>query len=74
VKEEDRLSYVISEIELDARIVPRGAFLRTPNGEVHVNREFEGRNVFLCCKPFVLRFIILLCISNILDFNQHCRQ
>lgn len=45
VKEEDRLSYVISEIELDARIVPRGAFLRTPNSEVHVNREFEGLSI-----------------------------
>lgn len=45
VKEEDRLAYVISEIELEARIVPRGAFIRTPNGEVHPNREFEGLSI-----------------------------
>jgi len=45
VKEEDRLSFVISEIEYDARVVPRGAFFRTPDGEVHSNRDFEGLSI-----------------------------
>jgi radial spoke head protein 9 len=42
IKEEDRLSSVIAEIDEDARIVPRGAFVRTPTGQVINNRSFEG--------------------------------
>ena len=42
VKEEDRLAAVISEIDQNVRIVPRGAFVMTPTGEVYPNRSFEG--------------------------------
>lgn len=42
IKEEDRLSAVISEIEQDSKIVPRGAFVRTPTSQVLQNRSFEG--------------------------------
>ncbi|XP_077972759.1 radial spoke head protein 9 homolog [Styela clava] len=45
LKEEDRLAAVISSIDEDAAIVPRGAFVRTPLGEVHTNRSFEGLSV-----------------------------
>jgi len=45
VKEEDRLACVIESICRDAMIVPRGAFLRMPTGEVVQNRTFEGLSV-----------------------------
>ncbi|XP_069118503.1 radial spoke head protein 9 homolog [Argopecten irradians] len=42
IKEEDRLSSVIADIDEDVKIVPRGAFVQTPTGEVISNRSFEG--------------------------------
>jgi len=42
IKEEDRLSSVIADIDDDVRTVPRGAFIKTPTGEVVDNRSFEG--------------------------------
>jgi len=42
IKEEDRLSAVISRIDDDVRIVPRGAFTKTPTASVYENRSFEG--------------------------------
>eukprot|EP00111_Clytia_hemisphaerica_P016181 TCONS_00047892-protein len=42
VKEEDRLAIVVENICRDVAIVPRGAFLRTPLGEVIKNKAFEG--------------------------------
>lgn len=41
-KEEDRLAAVITNIESDALIVPRGAFVLQPTGEVVKNRLFDG--------------------------------
>lgn len=45
IKEEDRLSSVIAEIDEDVRIVPRAAFIKTPTGQVTPNRSFEGLTV-----------------------------
>jgi len=42
LKEEDRLAAVISIIDEEARIVPRGAYIMTPVEQVHTNRSFEG--------------------------------
>lgn len=42
IKEEDRLATVISTISHDVSVVPRGALIRTPTGEVRHNRMFEG--------------------------------
>lgn len=42
LKEEDRLSAVISQIEEEALIVPRGAYVLQPTGEVTKNRLFDG--------------------------------
>ncbi|CAG5135006.1 unnamed protein product [Candidula unifasciata] len=42
IKEEDRLTAVIAEIDNDVRIVPRGAFVQVPTAEVVKNRSFEG--------------------------------
>lgn len=43
IKEEDRLASVVSDIDHDVRIVPRGAFVKTPTGQIFGNRSFEGR-------------------------------
>ncbi|PWA27889.1 hypothetical protein CCH79_00000071 [Gambusia affinis] len=40
--EENRLAVTIQQIDEDVSVVPRGAFIRTPLGPVHVNRSFEG--------------------------------
>lgn len=45
IKEEDRLSSVIAEIDEDVCMVPRGAFIKTPTGIVKPNRSFEGLTV-----------------------------
>ena len=42
IKEEDRLAAVIAEIETDARIVPRGSYVKSPTGQTYENRSFEG--------------------------------
>ncbi|XP_069743902.1 radial spoke head protein 9 homolog isoform X8 [Narcine bancroftii] len=41
VKEEERLTATIELINREAAIIPRGAFIMTPRGEVHKNRSFE---------------------------------
>nr|CAB3265811.1 RSP9 uncharacterized protein LOC100179789 [Phallusia mammillata] len=45
IKEEDRVAAIVSTINEEASIVPRGAFIKTPLGEVHTNRSFEGLTV-----------------------------
>uniref|UniRef100_A0A1I8GUU3 Radial spoke head protein 9 homolog n=2 Tax=Macrostomum lignano TaxID=282301 RepID=A0A1I8GUU3_9PLAT len=50
IKEEERLAAVVAEIDSDVAIVPRGAFVRTPNGQVVENRSFEGLSVADSCK------------------------
>ena len=45
IKEEDRLAAVISDIDHDVRIVPRGAYIKSPTSQVYDNRSFEGG----CC-------------------------
>jgi len=45
IKEEDRLTSVIAEIDDDVMIVPRSSFQKTPTGEVVCNRSFEGLTV-----------------------------
>lgn len=42
LKEEDRLVAVIAQVEEEALIVPRGAFVLQPTGEIVKNRLFEG--------------------------------
>jgi len=44
VKEEDRLATIIAEIDQEAMIVPRGAYLRSPAGIVTRNISFSGLN------------------------------
>ncbi|XP_076442656.1 radial spoke head protein 9 homolog [Babylonia areolata] len=50
VKEEIRLTSIISEIDQDVWIVPRGAFVRTATGEVCSNRNFEGLHILEASK------------------------
>ncbi|XP_009698622.1 PREDICTED: radial spoke head protein 9 homolog, partial [Cariama cristata] len=42
IKEEARLVATIEQIDRAVGIVPRGAFVKTPLGSVHENRNFEG--------------------------------
>jgi hypothetical protein len=42
LKEEDRLAAAVQKIEQEAFIVPRGAFILQPTGEIVKNRLFEG--------------------------------
>ena len=43
IKEEDRVASVISAIDQEIAVIPRGALVRTPTGIVKRNRMFEGR-------------------------------
>jgi len=42
LKEEDRLAAVIADIDHDIKIVPRGAYVQSPNGKIYENRSFGG--------------------------------
>lgn len=42
VSEERRLAATVHQIDEDASVVPRGAFVKSPRGLVHVNRSFAG--------------------------------
>ncbi|XP_019404143.1 PREDICTED: radial spoke head protein 9 homolog [Crocodylus porosus] len=42
IKEETRLVATIEQIDRAVGIIPRGAFVKTPLGPVHENRNFEG--------------------------------
>jgi len=44
VKEENRLAAVVAEIDREVMLVPRGAYIRAPTGDVYPNRHFEGLN------------------------------
>ncbi|KAM7541473.1 hypothetical protein Aperf_G00000046771 [Anoplocephala perfoliata] len=45
MKEEDRLAAVISRIDNDVRIIPRGSFHRLTSGQVIRNKNYEGLTV-----------------------------
>ncbi|KAM4528933.1 radial spoke head protein 9 homolog [Fundulus diaphanus] len=42
VSEEKRLAVTVHHIDEDVSVVPRGAFIRSPLGLVHINRSFDG--------------------------------
>uniref|UniRef100_UPI00398E7860 radial spoke head protein 9 homolog n=1 Tax=Pristiophorus japonicus TaxID=55135 RepID=UPI00398E7860 len=45
IKEEERLTATVEQINREAAVVPRRAFVKTPYEEVHKNRSFEGLSV-----------------------------
>ncbi|KAM4041694.1 radial spoke head protein 9 homolog [Anomaloglossus baeobatrachus] len=45
IKEETRLIGTIALIDREAAVAPRGAFTKTPLGQVHVNHSFRGLTV-----------------------------
>ena len=47
MKEEDRLAAVVACIDEEVGVVPRGAYMKTPLGEVVLNKSFQGRSFFL---------------------------
>uniref|UniRef100_A0A8C4QT30 Radial spoke head protein 9 homolog n=1 Tax=Eptatretus burgeri TaxID=7764 RepID=A0A8C4QT30_EPTBU len=42
IKEEIRLAVVVAIIDEEVAVAPRGAFIKTPTGQVIKNRSFEG--------------------------------
>ena len=42
MKEEDRLAAVVARIDEEVAIVPKGAYMKTPLGEVVLNMSFQG--------------------------------
>ena len=54
MKEEDRLAAVVSRIDEEVSVVPKGAFVRTPLGEVVVNKSFQGK-IKHCCTVMCLK-------------------
>ncbi|XP_067875712.1 radial spoke head protein 9 homolog [Heterodontus francisci] len=74
VKEEERLTATIEQINREAAIIPRGAFIKTPHEQIHKNRSFEGLSVTEAGKlrfylhfttPFVLKKKSLLMQANV---------
>ncbi len=59
LREEERLAATLWKIEQDALIIPRGAYVLQPTGNVERNRTFEGKNIkntflFVCLYvPFI---------------------
>ncbi|XP_071995888.1 radial spoke head protein 9 homolog [Engystomops pustulosus] len=45
IKEESRLIATIALIDREAAVAPRGAFIRSPLGQVHINPSFRGLTV-----------------------------
>ncbi|TPP66313.1 Radial spoke head protein 9 [Fasciola gigantica] len=45
MKEEDRLAAIVERIDDEVMIVPRGAYMRLPSGQVVRNKSFEGLTV-----------------------------
>ena len=43
MKEEDRLAAVVARIDEEVGVVPRGAYMKTPLGEVVLNKSFQGQ-------------------------------
>lgn len=44
MKEEERLAAVVSTIDEETAVVPHGAYVRAPLGDVVVNKSFKGRS------------------------------
>lgn len=44
INESTRLAYIVSTIDTDTHIIPRGVLMQQPQGEVYINKAFEGLN------------------------------
>ena len=63
LKEEDRLAAVVSRIDEEVALVPRGAYIRTPLGEVILNNSFQGKCVCVCVCVWFMSISILYCVG-----------
>ena len=50
MKEELRLAAIVTRIDDEVALVPRGAYIRTPLNEVISNKLFSGLTCFNCCQ------------------------
>ena len=69
IKEEDRLSSIVADIDEDVKIVPRSSFVKTPTGLVVPNRSFEGND---CLLYFRMRQVSESCIRVFVGFFCKC--
>ena len=66
LKEEDRLAAVIADIDHEVKIVPRGAYVQSPKGQIYENRSFAGTLVLLLLLHFLISLSdsSLICVSD----------
>uniref|UniRef100_T1J3A4 Radial spoke head protein 9 homolog n=1 Tax=Strigamia maritima TaxID=126957 RepID=T1J3A4_STRMM len=51
ITDEERLACIVQQIDYEAALAPRGAYVRTPIGEVLTNRFFTGLDLTEAAKP-----------------------
>lgn len=47
IKEEERVAGMVASIDEEAGVVPRGAYVMGPLGDVMVNRSFQGQKLII---------------------------
>ena len=67
MKEEHRLAAIVATIDEEARIVPRGAFIKTPLNQVHTNRCFEGLIVTVFIRYMTVYHLTVSYISMMVE-------
>ncbi len=60
MKEEDRLSAVLSKLEEEAHVVPRSSFVQQPTGEIVKNRLFEGKTNWIILRLVQVEIIFII--------------
>ena len=60
MKEEDRLAAVVARIDEEVAIVPRGAYMKTPLGDVVLNKSFEG--TYYIIQTYLNLFHVMVCV------------
>ncbi len=75
LKEEDRLAAVVCCIDEEVAVVPRGAYLRTPLGEVVLNNSYQGQCDIMCVSvDLVYVSGLSLADSQRLNYYMHFRR
>ncbi len=59
VNEEKRLATLVAAIDADVSVVPRGAYHKTPTGQIEINPSFEGMPPTFSLRQVFLLYIFL---------------
>ena len=65
MKEEERLAAVVATIDQEVAVVPRGAYVKAPLGDVITNRSFKGMLNFQFRIAIEFEHSHLFCISGL---------